>query len=124
MESVAFLWYLRHVSVMGGTFNTDSPNVQRFRRKGPEHGSRGQFIHASTWSRTWERIDEVGPRLIHAKRVKGHATLQHVREGTISLWQQAQELAGRRRKARLRMWNRPSRASVQGPRSWAGWLSS
>ena len=48
--------------------------------------------------------------LIHEKWVKRHATMQHVREGTNSLWQlQAIEL---------------NRAIVQGPLSWVGWPSS
>ena len=42
----------------------------------------------------WERIDEIGAHLIQVEWVKGHATMQHVRARTISLWQwQANELA-------------------------------
>ena len=48
---------------------------------------------ASTWRRI-ERIDEIGTRLVQVEWVKGHATMQHARAGTISLWQlQANELA-------------------------------
>ena len=47
-EGVAFLWYLRHVSKMGGAFYTDSRNVHRYWTRGPEYSTRGQFVNAST----------------------------------------------------------------------------
>ena len=93
-ESVAFLWYLRHVSALGVIFYTDSRDVHRFWTGGPEYSTRGQFIFASTLRRTWERIDEIGTHLIQVDWVKGHAIMQHVRAGTTSLWQlQANDLA-------------------------------
>ena len=62
-------------------------------RKGLELSTRGQFICASMWRHIWERVDEIGPRLVQVKWVKGHATVRHVDEGTIALWQsQAKEL--------------------------------
>ena len=44
-KSVAFLWYLHHVSAMGGTFYTDSLNVHRHWTKSPEYSTRGQLVH-------------------------------------------------------------------------------
>ena len=38
--------------------------------------------YASTWRRIWDHIDEIVSHLIHVKWVKGHATMEHVREGT------------------------------------------
>ena len=93
-ESVAFLWYLRHVSALGGTFCTSSLHVQRYWRKGPEFSTRGQFLRADLETDlVAHRRDRATPRV---KWVKGHATMQHMREGTSSLWQlQANELGGR-----------------------------
>ena len=55
VESVAFLWYLRHVSALGGTFYTDSLNVHRYWTRGLEYSTMGQFICESTWRRIWVR---------------------------------------------------------------------
>ena len=91
--------------------------------RGPEHSTRGQFICASTWRRIWERIDEIGAHIIQVEWVKGHATMQHVRAGTISLWHlQANELADEQAKKGSAL--HPSVAQVQGPLSWDGWPSS
>ena len=40
-ERVAFLWFLRHVSALGGTFHTDSLNVHRRWTRGLEYSTQG-----------------------------------------------------------------------------------
>ena len=85
-ESVVFLWYLRHVSVVGDLHGLPERAALLKERPGKTAPEGRQFIYASTWRRILERID--------VEWVKGHATMQHVREGTISLWQlQANEPA-------------------------------
>ena len=123
-ESVAFLWYLRHVSATGGTFYTRPPwscialdeRPASTRRPGDESGS------AST------RLGHT--RSVHisfrCNGVKGHATMQHVRAGTISLWQlQANELADEQAKNSSPL--HPSVAQVEqsysARASFLGWLA-
>ena len=55
--------------------------LHRWRRAKAQH--QGQFIHASTRKRFWERTDKIGPHLIRVHYVKGH---------TLALWQMQQAI--------------------------------
>ena len=94
-DSAAFLWYLRHVRVLDGTLHTLPQRAMLLLEERP----RTQFmrtVHLRVDPETDMGANRrnLGPQLIHVKRVKCHATMQHVCEGTTSLWQlQTKELA-------------------------------
>ena len=82
------------------------------------HGGHGEAARA--------RIDEIGPHLMQVKCVKGHATMEHVCEGTVTLWQlQANELAdeqakkGSARHFGVKKFEQSYRASA----TFLGWLA-
>ena len=90
-ESVAFLWYLRHVSALVGSF-VHGLTERAPRWSAPSTAPEGQFIHTSTWRRIWECKDEIGPHLTHVEWVKV-----------------------------IRVLNSSSRVTAQGLLSWADW---
>ena len=96
--------------------------MQRHWRKGCKHSTRGQFTY-STSGRISDRIDEIGSHLIQVKWKKDHATMEHVREGTITprgCCRQTCLPTSRRRRARLHTLasNIANRATAQGRPSW------
>ena len=100
-ESLAYLWYLRHVSIHGSTFYTDSANVVRYKSDGQWHH---RPIHLL--------LDLEKNR--GADRTSYRRTTRHVDEGAIALWQtQSNKLADSRN------W---SKTTLRG--SGAGWQSS
>ena len=86
-------------------------------------------VKPRTQNQRRDRIHKIGPLLIQVRWVKGHATLEHVREcTTIMPWQlQANELADEQAKKGSALdpirQKSSSRANAHGRRSLAGWLS-
>ena len=80
------------------TFHTGPLHVQGYWRGGPEHSTRGQVNYASIWRR--ERTDEIRAHLGHERWVNGHATMEHLRGGAVTLWHAANKTSSRTSKRR------------------------
>ena len=122
-ERVAFLWYLRHVSAMCGTFFTDSLDVaagRKARSTAPEGSSSARRPGDESGSAS-TRSEQISFRW-NGLRATRQCSMCALARSLCGSCRRMSLRTSRRRKALLFM-RKSSKITVQGPLSWDCWRS-
>jgi hypothetical protein len=80
-------WYLRHIGLRGGHFYTHSQPLIKMWHSGPARCCDAFSAYSGIWRAIWAILDDVGPMLVTASWITGHATAARVSAGLVTEWQ-------------------------------------